>query len=798
MPSTRALHNIAGLLRRAPVPLGLLVATAILLSSVQRHYPIEQWLFWRYAKYWIAALIWSFACASTGHRLLGVLQQRPLPFLEELALSQALGMFAFQLALFGLGMLGLYGPLTFYGLPLVFLLAGGRPFFRCLRRGWLHLRSPLRLSRLSPSAWLAILFGIASLLALYLPTMSPLNSSFDARWRHMYIAEQYVVQGGIRRFDEGWSFGASPHFTSLLYTWGFMLPRGVLFDRVELCAHIEDVVFLWTTFVGIPALVRRLIPGANPAAVWAARFLFPGTFLYDSNLSVGADHIGALFAPPLLLVCLRMWRAPTARRGLLLGTLIAAAICAKETTALLLAPFPISLVALRFAVDAVNALRGHGSQRLIGPLIAGLATLLLSAPHWLKNAIWYGDPLYPNLHSYFKDHPWVVGATYDFEYGFKSMLWAPTHDFAGLREALRATLDFSFRPHSWWTMHRDVPVFGSLFTLLLIVLPFVRGARRVWFVAASVHFSIFVWFWIHHEDRHLQALVPWMAAAVAALVTLMWRNSGPITRACLALLIGMQAVWGADVYFYPTHTMIAGPALKATMELLGQGFLGNFEHRLDFQVEQVLVGARMPPKGVLLLHETRDQLGYGRKTVADLTGDQYGIDYVSLGSPDRVYQKLRSLGVTHVMWREGTSAGIAPLGSDLTFYEFVHGYTRGRQMVGTANLAELPPTSPPPPKDERLVAVLGCGVDYPSGVYHVSDLRTPRFGPAKDLHHPPREELGQDWSWRDRVFAIAIDTLCPQPHLPKALAHDFDRVARRDERWGRGHELWLRRPSEAP
>jgi hypothetical protein len=798
MPSPGGFQKISGLLRRATICFGLLLATGILLFSVQRHYPIEHWLFWRYAKYWIAALLWSLACASLGHRLLRALLGRPLPFLEQLAIGQALGVFAFQLALYVLGMLGLYGAPTFFALPLVFLAAGGRPFFHSLRRAWLHLRSRRLSSRLSPIAWLAICFGVASLIALYLPCMSPVNSSFDARWRHMYIAEQYALQGGIRRFDEGWVLGASPQFTPLLYTWGFLCPARLLFDRAELCAHIEFVVFLWTTFAGVPALVRRLIPRANPAAVWAARFLFAGTFLYDSNLSVGADHIGALFAPPLVLVCLRFWRAPNLARGLLLGMLIAAAICAKETTALLLAPFPILLVLLRFGIDLGAAVwpARRSWQRLAAPLAAGLATLLLSSPHWLKNLLWYGDPLYPNLYAHFHDRPWVASARYDFEYGFKSMLWAPPRDVRGLREALDAMFTFSFRPHSWWSMHRDVPVLGSLFTLLLIVLPFVRGARRIWLVVACVHFSVFAWFWVHHEDRHLQALVPWMAAVVAATATLIWRNSGAITRGCLGLLIAAQAVWGADVYFYPTHSMMLGPALKAPVELLGQGYLGNFEHRFDFQSEQVFVGSLAPKNAVLLLHETRDQLGYGHKAVADHTGDQFGIDYLELGTPDRIYGRLRKLGVTHVVWREGTSAGIAPLGADLAFFDFVYHYTKNRQSIGTANIAQLPDQAPPAPRDPRMVAVLGCGVDYPSALYRLEDLKTPRFGPANFLYHEPRELLGTDWAWRERVFAIAIDPLCSQPQMPAQLPLEFVRVARRDERWGRGHELWLRQQSQ--
>ena len=46
-------------------------------------------------------------------------------------------------------------------------------------------------------------------------------------------------------------------------------PGARLFDKMLLCAHLELVVFLVTTLVGIPALVRRLIPKADPRVVSA-------------------------------------------------------------------------------------------------------------------------------------------------------------------------------------------------------------------------------------------------------------------------------------------------------------------------------------------------------------------------------------------------------------------------------------------------------------------------------------------------------------------------------------------------
>src|SRR6185503_9015634 len=137
---------------------------------------------------------------------------------------------------------------------------------------------------LRPLAVVAVFYGLLCLVALYLPVMTPINSSFDSRWRHMMIAEQYAVHGGIRRFQEGWLFGASPQFTPLLYAWAFMAPASRLFDHAELCAHLEYVIFLVTTLTGLPALVRRLAPRANPWLAWTARFVFPGVMLYDSNL----------------------------------------------------------------------------------------------------------------------------------------------------------------------------------------------------------------------------------------------------------------------------------------------------------------------------------------------------------------------------------------------------------------------------------------------------------------------------------------------------------------------------------
>ena len=147
----------------------------------------------------------------------------------------------------------------------------------------------------SPLALLAVSFGAICLAMIYFSILSPLNASWDSRWYHLPIAEQYASAGRVFRFGEGWALGTYPQLASLLYAWGFMLPKAQLFDRIVLCAHVEFSIFVWTV-AAVPVLAKRALPAHLGTRLrlrggWAAMFLFPGLFLYDSSLNLGADHI---------------------------------------------------------------------------------------------------------------------------------------------------------------------------------------------------------------------------------------------------------------------------------------------------------------------------------------------------------------------------------------------------------------------------------------------------------------------------------------------------------------------------
>ena len=132
---------------------------------------------------------------------------------------------------------------------------------------------------------------------------------------------------------------------------------------------------------------------------------------------------------------------------------------------------------------------------------------------------------------------------------------------------------YAFVPHDFLGFHGMRPVFGALFTLLLPALLFVPASRRLWLLVLWTHLGIATWFLTSHADRFLQALVPWMAAATAAIVVLAWRHL-KVGRVAVAGLVLFQVVDGADVYFLRTHGMIGDSPLRSVVEHLSAGTAG--------------------------------------------------------------------------------------------------------------------------------------------------------------------------------------------------------------------------------
>jgi hypothetical protein len=762
----------------AIVAVGALVGLAKVLHG---HYPLERWLFWKYAKAALYAGFWLSSCAALG---LAIAQRLvpELPMRERLAQAVAVGVLAFYWLQFLGGILGLFGPIWSIALPVAMLgvgIAGARASWRALRQ---RSRSAHRFGGLAWWQVPIVLYGVACLAGLYLSILTPNNANFDAQAYHLGLGQGWAADHAILPTPEGWFVEALPNMAAVLYSWAFLLPGVDLFEITMVAAHQEFLLFL-VTLANIPVLVRWLFPDTPTAIAWVALFLFPSVFIYDASLHSGNDHVAAFWAIPIFLALIRAWEHLDWRNMLLLTVSAAGALLTKyQAASLVVGP---ALFIFGRAVYLAVKRRGDSTWK-VGMAVAASASLILTGPHWAKNWIWYGDPLFPALYKYFMPRPWNEDMPFVVDNAWSYLTRRPRGGFfEQVKQTLEAGWLFSFRSYTNGRFHGNWPYFGSLFTLSLLWLPFVRGAKRTWAVAAAAQLGVFTWFYLSYVERYLQALAPWMASVVVAALVLAWRT-GWLARGPLVALILLQVVWGGDSFFFRSHAMLRELPLVHTARLVESGFKGNWRLRERMFEPQQTIGQSLPKGSTILLHDYQPRLGYGARVIVDKTGFQSRIRYGLLDSPQEVYALYRDMGVDYVVWpRKQTSDGVDTIAGNLRFYEFVLNVIRNPSGVGSFH-GPLP-AEPPEVRSSNVALYAGCGQTFERGFFHLRDMNVPNQQPTPIA---PFKPIPEDASELDQamqeVSFIVYDPKCGGAVLPPA--RDFIKAADYH-----GEQLWVRR-----
>jgi hypothetical protein len=763
--------------RQGVLLVALLVGLWVFAVVANQHYPLRHWLLFVYARLWLLGLVFLLASLAAGWRFLGWLLPEPSAPGERLVVALALGVLVFVWGIFLLGIFGWLSKPAFFAWPAALLAFGGRKLARDFRRFWRRLR-PFGFRLLQPRTTVEACAAVAlvvGLIAIYLEVMTPTNVSFDSQWYHLSIAEQYASTGRIRPFVEGWFLGAVPQLASLVYTWAFISPGG-LFEHVSLASHLEWFLFL-ATLGGVSVLTRRLVGGLRTPYAAAAMFLFPGIFLYDSSLVTTADHVMAFWGPPLALALLRLRRWFTPREAVLAALITSGAALTKYQSS-----YVVSGAILAVFIWTVR-------RRRLVPLAAfALTGIVTTSAHWLKNLVFYGDPLYPFLHSVFPSHPFREGGELVMSQDNLAVQFA-LHGtpFFKLRETLKTLFTFSLVPHDWGGFHRDRPVFGSLFTLLLPVLLFVRTTPDLWLNVGWAYLGIAIWWLTSHEDRYLQTLLPWMAACTAAFLVLAWRKSTRPVRGAVAMLVAFQVAWGADVYFLRTHAMAGDSILKQTVDHLAAGYEKRYEERLRMWGGLQEIEPALPKDAKVLVHEIMEKVGLGRPTVADWDNWQLGIEYFKYATPEATIAVWKRMGITHVVWKPESGATTYERAAlQAVFLHAIELYGVETRMLGGYFLtrvayAPVPPGASTPTR----VAWLGCGADPPTGVYvpvNVNRRRPERVITPLDLSNDPSPALAE-------VSVAILRSACPDVAPATAVLNSsFKRVT------GAGDvALWVRK-----
>ena len=740
IPGSRAAMRGGGVLTRAQrllLPVVLVYGVwkiAAMASEVGS--PVRDWMVLRYGVYFALSALWAFACFSCGHAVLRRLLPAPLPVLEHVSQCFAVGVLAFFMAMFDGGLAMAYGPTFFVVAPLLLIALGGASSWRYLRRLARHLRyARARSSRASAFGQRALwALGLVAVLLFYLPIVVPAHAGYDSRWYHLAIAEHYVAVGGIRRFAEGWYAGAISHLPSIVYTWAFMLPKGVLFDRLELSAHLEFTSLLMM-LPAIPALVRRLVPRARTHVAWIAFFAFPSLYWYD--LLSGGDQMAALWTLPIALALLRTYPRLDLRHGLVLGIAVAGLALTKYSAGALIIVSGATVGWRMLWLPVAALLRGAPARAALRLSARGLAigvtVIALTAPLWLKNWVFYGDPFHPVLHAYFDSRPFTQdAAAYYADYMRELSDYQPKRDWEGVKETLEAVIDHGFQP-SHFALEPKGPYRGALFTLMCFCLPFVPASRRLWAMALFANAALLVCYWQSRQDRYFVALMPVMAAVIAATVVLVWRSSFA-ARASAALLIGLHTLWGLGIFTLAEPQKHYSELVRFFVDARRDKTLGGMYPYRGWQA----IGDSMPKDAKVLIHHNHMHTGLGRASVSDWPRTQTGISYGRYRSAAAMYHGLKAMGVTHLVWLPTSVFVDESIAAELRFHEFTTKYTNprsiGGQWVGT-----MPAQAPPEERGEPWIAFFGCNDPYLAGLYRFSAMAVPNTMLIKPSFPAPSE-----------------------------------------------------------
>jgi len=775
-----------------PVALAIVLCTSVFgvliyASYLQESYPIRRWLAWRVLGLWGYTAFCNLAWLSSGalivRRWLG---GRELPHLEAAVASVAVGVLAFTEIMYAAGAVGAYGPV--FSLALATLLSlSGLPE---LVRWWRTLREERRAAPASVGTPLLLLWvlGGALTLWLYLGLFSPDAVNYDARWGHFTIPQDYAREGRMVAFPGDYSKNV-PQLAALLRTWCFSLPRlGHPVLRWMLALHQEFSLFLWT-LAGVAAAVRFMLEDQKVRGAWVAFYLFPIIFVYDHNLGGAADHIAAFFALPGLVAAGRLLERLEWRRASVMVACMAGAFLTKYQAFYWMVPL-LAVVAGAWALRLFRLRKAEGAAAerraswLLLPCIgAGIALLVM--PHFLRNWVFYRNPLFPFAQQVFTGtRPSIDQAALLFGNIFVDTNWVPVGStLERLKHALGLAFTFSFEPH--YSFSGNAPVFGSLFTLLLPGLLCIQRRRYVLLGALVGLVTLVFWGFTFNVDRNLQVFMPLLVATTAAILIGILRL-GWLARLAIAPLVLLQIIWGADAVFYSSSSRVQG-----AMALMSSGHDGGAATRFEaYQAPFRQIGKALPENAKVLLHMSHVSLGVDREIVLDWAGFQGLISYNRVHGMRELAELYRSLGITHLLYSPGERSD-SSLQGEVAFQALVRWVGKPLAAAGGMRVLRLPKALPPSEPPYRVLTLDMPG--YGSGVFPIERLGTIEYLPEKLRAYaapeapPPNgaaELAGLD------VQAVVVGAAAKLAPAQKALlAKRYDLAAR----YGGGHSVYLRK-----
>ena len=453
-----------------------------------------------------AALAIGFVFWSSGRAFSRALELETSSRLESSASALALGALLWGQFFFALGLAGFLRPALLRALLIVGAAAGGADCFR---------RPPDfaafgRELREAGTSWLA-LFAVH--LAILAPYAFIPETFYDALEYHLAFPGLALLRGRIGPEPMN-AFAGLPSLPSMIYGWALAIEAG---GRV---AHLLNFGFLVATALAVLGLARRL---GSPRLGGPAVVLFAAApCVVMMSVCTGVELAGAFFQAAAIAAILRAVDGERPEPWAAAGLLIGAAMAVK--------PLAWGLPAAALAAVWVSGKRPE-KRNLAWAAAAACAVFV---PWLVKNAVFYGNPIYPFLHEYIRPKAEIMPGWRYWSDGV-GLPWG-SGVFAGLSVWLKAPFEAA-RYKSDVILYADPVLIGLVPAGLWLSLRERRFKILLGFTAAAwLPVSL-----VTDLPRYFIPIFPGLSLVAAAAVHSGGRVLRAAVLACLALF--MIALW---------------------------------------------------------------------------------------------------------------------------------------------------------------------------------------------------------------------------------------------------------------
>jgi hypothetical protein len=578
---------------------------------------------------------------------------------EGLFLSAGIGLVITGYAVF---LLGVTGSLAASGIGLLLISLA---LFSVA--GWLR---PIRTVPAAPSGrsvWelSALLLLAILLLAGFVLTLTP-ETGKDALIYHLAVPKLYLFHHGFY-FIPGNAFAGYPLLGEMHYLLALFLQNDIL-------AKAMNYAILCGILLGIGLFARHILqnqifPRLSMLIFISIPSVFAVSHAAHNDLFVTFFTLAAIYS-------FFRWSEDRLTAWLILCGLFSGSAAACKYTALLATP--LGCLGILWLANR----SGNGARKTLRRLALYVAAALIAgSPFYLKNWIVTGNPLYPFFYGIFGGRGWD---------GDQARLYDLLIQNLGMGRNL---LDYLLLP---WNLSlrakMDTEFDGILGPIFLLTLPFLAALRR-WetplrMILTYALLTFFFWASSAQQIRYLIPLFPLLALVVGAILT-RYRSRKMIFGLLLCIVAGSLAFNGYHIAreFIKINPLRVAVGLESRDHFLSRTLPTYTMYRF--------VNQALPPDArIFLIYMKNYTFLCDRDCYADAMFEAHTLQKIlrEEASPDRVRNRLKAAGFTHILYNEHYLLGEpSPLSAEekQLFLAFQNSHMRNVRQQGFYRLYRL-------------------------------------------------------------------------------------------------------------